>query len=108
LYVGFCLKAPVIPGDLACAPTKKDAKNAVGSCNSPEFRQESGGKTDGASLFHPVEKIFPWEVSQNAKLTENRGTLHVRWMIGVVDDRVEKKVLALSLDTFWSIVVGQN
>jgi len=55
----------------------KDTKNAVGSCNSPDFRQESGGKTDGTSLFHPVDDICPWEVSQNAKLQENRGFLYV-------------------------------
>ena len=57
------------------AVAAKDTKNAVRSCNSPEFRQESGGKTDGTSLFHPVENICPREVSQNVKLTENRGTL---------------------------------
>jgi hypothetical protein len=54
---------------------QKDTENAVGSCNSPDFRQESGGKTDGTSLFHPVDGICPWEVSQKAKLQENRGFL---------------------------------
>ena len=35
-------------------------------------RKVSGGKTDGTSLFHPVDDICPWEVSQNAKLQENK------------------------------------
>jgi hypothetical protein len=51
---------------------QKDTENAVGSCDSPDFRQESGGKTDGTSLFHPVDGICPWWVSQNVKLQENK------------------------------------
>ena len=71
---------------------QKDTEYAVGSCNSPDFRQESGGKTDGTSLFHPVDDICPWEVSQKRQVAREQRVPICDG--GIVLDEVKKVMLS--------------